>query len=360
MGQPSVPLIPQKMPIPKKRLASLAKAAATILIIALTVYYFLHNVDFSELADSFRAANYWIALSVIPVILVSHYVRAHRWKIMLERIHPDVRIWNLFIGVIFGYVMNNLIPRSGEFVRPWVTADRERESGAKFSSLLGTIIVERFIDTVALLLVIAVVLVFDTALFAGFEGLDAAVRNMLYPTIAIGVLFILIAPSTLGLRLARIASKPLPAGLREKVLDIFIKLQRGFGAIRTWRQAAWVLSDTILMYFLYMLPLFIMFFAIDSGAGASPKLFDAVEVFAITALAYAVAPTPGAFGVFHVTARVAVMQLLAFTYADAVAYATIMHFINYSTVMAVGLVFLFLLNISFRDVWRKRTDDDTR
>ena len=86
-------------------------------------------------------------------------MRAVRWKVILERIHPNVRTGNLFAGVMIGYFMNNLIPRSGELVRPWFTAQEEKDT--TYSSLLGSIIVERFIDTVALLIMIAVILLVD-------------------------------------------------------------------------------------------------------------------------------------------------------------------------------------------------------
>ncbi|MDH7516147.1 MAG: lysylphosphatidylglycerol synthase transmembrane domain-containing protein [Bacteroidota bacterium] len=341
------------MPPSRQRLVLIAKTATTVLIIGVSAYFFVRNVDFGELKESFRSADYVVALSIIPLILLSHYVRAHRWKVMLAYIHPGVGTWNLFVGVMLGYFMNNIIPRSGELVRPYVTADRERAAGATFSSLFGTIVIERFIDTVALLAVIAIVLVFDTALFSGIAGFEDAVRGLLYPMIILGVLFLFVAPSALGHRIADLFTRPFPERFRERVMDIFTKLQTGFRAIRTLRQATIVIADTIVINFLYMVPLYVMFFAVRSGPTLHPTLFHAVEVYAITALAYAVAPTPGAFGVFHITARVATMRLLHFSEADAVAYATIMHFINYTTVMIVGAVFIFLFNLSTKSLLGK-------
>lgn len=330
----------------------MAKTTVTILIVGFSLYFSIWKVDFSELGQSFKTANYLIALSIIPIIVLSHLVRAHRWKVMLASIHPEIRISTLFVGVIVGYFMNNIIPRSGELARPYVTAEQSKESGATFSGLLGTIIVERFIDTVALLLVIAAVLLIDTSLFAGLASFETAVKNLVYPTIILGVMFLIIAPSAVGLKIAGFISRPFPERIRTKLLEVFVKLQKGFGALRNARQIVLVVGETALMYALYMAPLFIMFFAVDSGRAASPSILDAVKVFAITALAYAVAPTPGAFGVFHVTARVATMQLLQFSYADAVAYATIMHFINYSTVMVIGAYYLLTQNLSLKAMLR--------
>ena len=343
------------------RALSLIKTAAMLLVIAAGLYFSVRGVNFAELGQSFQNLDYFVALSIIPVILLSHLVRAHRWKVILSSIAPGIGISPLFTGVIIGYFMNNIIARSGEFVRPYVTA--QRDSRTPYSSLLGSIIVERFIDTVGLLLIVAAVLVFDSTLFKGFTDikgfadLEKALRGLMYMAIVLGLAFIVIAPSRLGYRLAAFFSAPLPAKFREKLLDIFTKLQKGFGSIRSTRQALIVFLETGLIYFLYMLPLYIMFFAVPSGVQTAPSLFDALRVLTVTSLAYAVAPTPGAFGVFHFTARVACMNMLNFTEADAVAYATIMHFINYSTVMIIGSFYMLTLDLSFKGLLRGRSTD---
>jgi glycosyltransferase 2 family protein len=350
----------------RQRIISIVKVTVTVLIVGFSIYFSIWKVDFSELGRSFRTANYWYALAIIVPILLSHWIRAVRWKVILERIHPNVRTGNLFAGVMIGYFMNNIIPRSGEFVRPWFTAQEEKDTS--FSSLLGSIIVERFIDTVALLIMIAVILFVDRHMFDGFEevGVSAdVIRPIIYMAIILGIGFIIIAPSRAGLWVAEAASLPLDwlarrtgwtrlSTLRAGVLDMFRKLQLGFGAVRTPRQVLLVLFHTALLYFLYMVPLWIMFHAFPSGANPQATLFAATEIWAVTALGYAIAPTPGAFGVFHVTARIALMKFVAFTEADAVAYATLTHFVNYLVPIVLGIWYLATRNMSFGTLLRAR------
>jgi glycosyltransferase 2 family protein len=351
----------------KQQFLSILKITVTVLIVGFSIYFSVWKVDFAELGRSFISADYLYVLLIIPLIIASHYVRAIRWKVILERIHPEVHTGNLFAGVMIGYFMNNLIPRSGEIVRPWFTAQTERQTS--FSSLLGSIIVERFIDTVALLLVIAAILFVDRQLFSGFEelGVDAGViQPILYMAIALGVIFILIAPSRAGLWAAETLSIPLLwvarfpalgklAALRESVLSMFRKLQLGFGAVRSARQILLVTFHTVLLYFLYMLPLYLMFFAFDAGAQSQTTMFAALEIWAVTALGYAVAPTPGAFGVFHATARIALMKFAGFGEADAVAYATLTHFVNYMIPILLGVYYLVTRNISLGALLKARS-----
>ncbi|MCB2205232.1 flippase-like domain-containing protein [bacterium] len=352
----------------RQRLVSILKVTITFLIVAFSIYFSIWKVDFGELARSFRTANYWYALLIVIPIVLSHLTRAWRWKVILEYIHPKVRMGNLFGGVMIGYFMNNLIPRSGEFMRPWFT-DQEEES-TTYSSLLGSIIVERFIDTVALLLLIASIMFFDDHMFDGFEEIGVradVIRPILYMAIMLGIVFIVIAPSQAGLWMAETFTSPLRwaadrfgiaklGSLRDGILDLFRKLQLGFGAIKSIRQLLIVIVQTAVMYFLYMIPLYMMFFAFDSGSNPEVSLFAALEIWAITALGYAVAPTPGAFGVFHVTARIALMKFVNFTEADAVAYATLTHFVNYLVPIILGIYYLTTRGLSFSTLVRARSE----
>lgn len=350
----------------RQRLSSILKVTITFLIVGFSIYFSVWKVDFRELGRSFQTANYWYAVLIIVPIILSHYARAMRWKVILARIHPGVRMSSLFGGVMIGYFMNNLIPRSGELIRPWFTAQSEKKTS--YSSLLGSIIVERFIDTVALLLIIAAIMVVDEHLFDGFEEIGVqgdVVRPILYMAILLGIVFIVIAPSTLGMWLAKTLTAPLQwiarrtgleklETLRIAVLDMFSKLQLGFGAIRSTKQVVLVIVYTFLIYVLYLLPLYLMFFAFESGRTPEATMFAALEIWAVTALSYAIAPTPGAFGVFHVTARIALMKFVGFTQADAVAYATLTHFVNYLIPIALGIYYLATRGLSFSSLVRAR------
>jgi len=84
-------------------------------------------------------------------------------------------------------------------------------------------------------------------------------------------------------------------------------------------------------------------------------MFAALEIWAVTALGYAIAPTPGAFGVFHVTARIALMKFVDFTEADAVAYATLTHFVNYLIPIALGIYYLVTRGLSFSSLVKARS-----
>lgn len=338
------------------RAISILKTAATVLIVLFSIYFSVWKVDFSELGRSFERVNYWLAATIIPLTLLSHLVRALRWKVMVRGVYPQLRVGSLFAGVMVGYFMNNIIPRSGEFTRPYVTCQMEKD--VPYSGLLGTIIIERFLDVLALLAFVFALLLLDGSMLNGFEGYGLSVttvRNLLFPAFALGLVIIFVAPSSLGFKVASLVVRLLPPRFGDRILAMFAELQKGFRSLRTPAQILQTVLYTVVMYVLYLLPMYVMLFAFPDEVGSGSALMDAGKILALTSLAFAVAPTPGAFGVFHVTARVAVMNICGFSYANAVAYAAITHFVNYAAVMVGGAWYLTKLNLSLRDILRPRT-----
>src|SRR5512140_298699 len=116
-----------------------------LLSIALMVFflwYAFRGTDFGKLYEAIRDASYgWIAIS-FAILMLSHVVRAWRWRYLLEPIKPAIGLRNLFSAVMIGYFVNNLLPRAGELARPYSIGKLESIPG---SAAFGTIVVERLI-----------------------------------------------------------------------------------------------------------------------------------------------------------------------------------------------------------------------
>ena len=121
------------------------RAAVGIAISAITLFVILHGVDLAEVGDILRTANpAWLAL-MLAGIVVDLLFRSLRWQRLLAPIHP-VPYRRALGYLLIGYLANNLLPaRLGELVRAHYLGDRE---GVSRTTTLGTIVVERVIDTV--------------------------------------------------------------------------------------------------------------------------------------------------------------------------------------------------------------------
>ena len=152
------------------------RALIGVAISAITLYVILHGVDLAEVADILRtAAPGWLALMLVGIV-VDLMIRGLRWQRLLAPIHAVP--YRRSLGyLLIGYLANNLLPaRLGELVRAHYLGDRE---GVSRTTTLGTIVVERVIDTVVVVAIAALAIVILAVLVAA-RRLPGAERVVAY------------------------------------------------------------------------------------------------------------------------------------------------------------------------------------
>ena len=117
------------------------------------LYIAFHNVNLEEVIDLVSGASIiWIMVFTCSVF-IGHIIRAVRWKVIMHTIKPDASLKNLFGALMIGYGVNCVTPKLGELTRAVFLGKWENLSR---SSMLGTVIVERVIDVIALGLAVLV------------------------------------------------------------------------------------------------------------------------------------------------------------------------------------------------------------
>lgn len=305
----------------------------SIIVIALCLYYAIKDIDFATLWNIILSANYIWALLSIPVIVLSHWVRALRWRRILKPIKEVKSIYPLFSSVMIGYAMNAITPRGGEFVRPFSFSRREKVS---YSASLATIVVERVIDLVTLFLLLAGTFIFlshkiTQALPDSFD----TNRIILYGGLILGVIMLALYPPVIKF-LLRMLIKPLSLKFYNKLSDIFEKFLVGLSIIKKPKEYLWLIIESISIWLLYALPMFFMFYSFNFQISHSLGFDDAVLLLVVSGVVTTFAPTPGSLGVYHVIIQGALVSLYGISPADALAYATLTHAINYLVQLLLG------------------------
>ena len=126
---------------------SLARGGIGVLISVVCLYLVLRGVDLGQTASLLGTARLpWLGLAVVGVTADLAF-RALRWQRLIAPIKP-VPLRRLSGYMLVGYLANNVLPaRLGELVRSHYLGDRE---GISRSATLGTVVVERVVDTVVL------------------------------------------------------------------------------------------------------------------------------------------------------------------------------------------------------------------
>ena len=157
----------------------------------------LKNLD-AEKMDKIRAAftnaRHWLVIPVFFILFLSHYVRALRWRLLIQPLGYAPGRMNTFFAVMIGYLVNQGVPRLGEVVKCTVLSRYEKIPADK---LIGTIILERVIDAITLLIIFGITLVIQPDLYTRIldtffnqspESGEKKVSYTLVTLIAVGVL----------------------------------------------------------------------------------------------------------------------------------------------------------------------------
>jgi uncharacterized protein (TIRG00374 family) len=317
-------------------------------ITALSLWVVLRGVSFPELARAVARADWGILLALsVPSYLLVQYLRAVRWRYLTDPIQP-LTTGPLFRAVSVGFMANNVFPlRMGEVVRAWYLA---RETGVSAAAVFGTVVLERVIDT--LMVVVLVVGV----LFAGRAGDDGFLEAYVVVLLPIAILpFAALAALRFAPRAVlgpvELLLRPFPESTARTVLAWLTSFQGGLGALRGGTHLFWIFGHSLTIWLVAStLPVIAGFLALGiEFPSAWEALAAAWAMLAAIGVAVAVPSTPGFFGPFHLAARFA-LQRFGVAPETAVACGTVIHAVMWVSITGLGLLVLRLRRTSLEEV----------
>jgi glycosyltransferase 2 family protein len=125
----------------------------------------LTDNDIYSIKTSFRTANYWWVLLSLTFGALSHLSRAYRWQFLLEPLGYKPRLANSIMAVLIAYLLNLVVPRSGEVAR---AASIKKYENIPFKKAFGTIVAERVADVIMLFCIIGIAFVLQTELISSY------------------------------------------------------------------------------------------------------------------------------------------------------------------------------------------------
>ena len=227
------------------------------------IWLVLRGVDPAEVIEQISQANVWYFLASIFVGTAGYFVRALRWKVLLHPLKPDTALRSRFAGVSIGFAINNLIPaRVGELARAFALT---RVEPITLSGSVGSLVVERFLDSIVLVTLFLVPMALPS--FPGAEGfLSGAVGALLSTTFGLlaialaGLIGVLIFPEPI-VRLAERLFVRLPGGWGPRMV----------GALESFLQALKVLRHPVLLIKAVVWELCVSGFGTDSRSGSASR-----------------------------------------------------------------------------------------
>ena len=129
------------------------------------VWLSVRNINYEkweQIKGAVARGRKWVILPVIAFLLIAHYSRAIRWKLLMEPLGYKPSNFNAFAAVMIGYLVNAGAPRLGEVFKCTLLARYEK---LKVDKLIGTILVERAVDLVCLIIVFVLAIILQGDIF---------------------------------------------------------------------------------------------------------------------------------------------------------------------------------------------------
>lgn len=318
----------------------------------LLLYFAFKGVNVDTLVKDLRQANYYWVLLSLAFAFIGYVSRAYRWKLLIEPLNYNPPVKNVFYALMFGYLANFAFPRIGEISR---CGSLTKSDKIPMDSLIGTVIIERAIDMVVLLLLLVIVFVAKIESFGLFikENVLIPISNKFINTVDFSIYYWIIILVILGtlIGLFYFFRK------RFKRVKIIIKIRKlirgvisGVKTVTKMRSRSAFFFHTLVIWLMYFLMTYVVVFSIPATQSLSP--IDALFLLVIGGLGMS-APVQGGIGAFHWIISSG-LGLYGISKAEGLVFATIQHESQTILVVIIGIFSILMLFINSR---RKRKNN---
>lgn len=314
-----------------------------VAISLILLYFTFRGLDWVEVGKALRSANYiFIALAAL-VILSAFGVRAMRWSWLLRPV-AALRWRGLFSVVLIGFFGNYVLPaKTGELVRAYVLGKRE---GLSKSAILGSIAVEKTMDTLILFAILLTTL-WTVQLPDEISNFERAAAVFLI--LVIGGMLLLAARG-------RHVSNLIVRGLqfvfpwwKERVARITHSFVDGLSVLYHGSSIGMVLLLSLVIWLMTTLN----FWLIGQALGLNLPLYGYVIIVAVTNMSSFVPSAPGRFGTLEALS-VFVLGLFNVDKNTAVLFPILLRLAQLMPIL-LGYFFLNREGVQLLDVTRGGT-----
>lgn len=324
------------------------KVIAGLVFSTLLVYLSVRGIDFQGMAEGFRTIHYGYVLPTLALLLIMQVLRSFRWGLILSPLAKIDQL-SLFSVTSVGFLAIVAIPaRLGELARPYLIT---KKSDLKMSSALGTIIVERVLDSLTVL-VIAVFVLFFIPLPPWL--VRASVLFLLATLALLAVMILMILKQEASLRILAMLSGKLPARYAEGLNRLIRHVLQGFRIMVNPALLASVTGLSILIWLIDVLVIYLLFLAF----GFQLPVAAAFVLMIILIIGIAIPTAPGFIGNWHYFCILG-LSLFGVPRTEALTFAIIYHALSIGIVVILGLAFLPFNRFSIADLRRQVQSVDT-
>ena len=304
-------------------------------------YEKLSDLQRVQLFDSLTGARYILVLPAMVMLLLAHYSRAIRWKMLMEPLGYYPTITNTFFAVMIGYLFNLLFPRLGEVMKCTTLGKYEKIPADK---LVGTIIAERAFDFLCLIIIFAITVIIQFDVIGTFSA--EKLHDLFFDSkgnFKIEKLLIAIAILAFLIFLFRyLYKRHKNSKLLTRINGIFKSIWSGLTSFRYIKSKKLFIAHTVFIWLMYLMSVRVGFYSMDAVKHLGMKPSFSILSFGSLAMI----PTPGGIGTYQATIQ-ELMPLYGVDEVYGYSYGWLLWLAQTLIVIVIGflcLSFLPLIN----------------
>lgn len=299
---------------------------------ALFLWLANRNLDFDKLWNILKGVHIWPLFFVFIGGFLSHYLRALRWKLLIDPMGYNVNKTNTFLSIMIGYAVNLITPRGGEVARCAVLSRYEKIPADK---LAGTMIAERLIDLISLIVILVINYIFEFRYVNEYfsKKIITPLRENLNVYWVLAALVFIIG----GIIMARIFWKK-TRGSENKIVKIIRNIGEGLVSVKNLKGVGKFILYTVLIWLLYWVMTYMGFHAFDALASTRPGA--GLSVLSFGSIGFVI-PSPGGAGSYQFFVQEALMNIYEIEKNLAMAYANL-SWASQNLILIIGGLFAFI------------------
>lgn len=319
--------------------------AISLAIAALFMWFALKGMEFKKIAGYFAKANYlWVFIAAIFGLL-AYWFRAIRWNLLLEPMGYNISNSNSLWTISFGYLMNLTIPRSGELARSTALFGVEKVPVEKS---FGTIILERVIDLLCMMIFLGLTLIFKYKAIVAFYNYVTEQKEKTNVESSNSKLFIIGGILVfLGILFLFFRKKFEHLSIYKKAIEFATGILHGLTSIFKMKQKVKFLAYSLAIWICYYLAAYLICSALPETSQFT--FADGFFIIVVGTLGMMV-PASGGIGAFHLALKFGIMALFLSMGKDpaeggevGLSYAFISHTMQLVIMLVMGFISIPIL-----------------
>lgn len=313
------------------------KFVLSVALAAVLLWLAFRSVDWGAFREGLVLTRWGYLIPFFAASAGALVFRAFRWQLLLRSSGFHVRWISVWDANNVGNLANIAIPSSGEFLRGGYVAGKEG-----FGKVLGTILMERTWDFLAVLVMVVLALILDQGKFGPFfaENVWAPLSGKAsFPLWWVAVLLVALMTAFFW-AVFRFRGR---SRFFAKLSEAFSSVVRGFSSFRRMGHKGLFLLYTVGIWLMYLLMCLSMMWALPELSGL--RLVDALFFTCVGNVA-SVIPVPGSIGAYHYLMALSVSSIYGHSWETGILFATLQHELHAVLILILGV--LSYARLSFR------------